>query len=256
MRKSILFPSLATVVVLIVAGGIALFSTKAPAESFSDAQRAEIETIVKTYITEKNPGVLKDALVALQIKSQKEAEGLAKEKIKAEKDRIFNNPSSPISGNPNGEIKFVEFYDYRCGYCKHVEEIIEQVIKENKDVKFVYKNFPILGDLSHEAALAAMASVKQGKFEAFHDALMKKKGALTSKGIDDVAKTVGLDTIKLRADMKDPAIEKAIEEDIRLGQELGVQGTPFFIIEETSIPGAVDYDRLTKIIDAERSNLK
>ncbi len=227
------------------------------ANAFTDAQRAEIENIVKEYLTNKQPEVLAEGIQNLQKREQAEAESKTKESVNKERNRLFNDPNSPVGGNPKGSVTVVEFYDYQCGYCKLSEEAIERLLKEDKDVRFVYKNFPVLGPISVEAAKAGLASVRQGKFQVFHNALMTRKEHLTSDMIYKVARDVGLNVDKLKKDMADASLTDALNADLKLGQDVGVRGTPMFIISNNAVyPGALQYEQLKKAVNDARSDTK
>ncbi len=225
----------------------------AAVSSFSDAQRTEIEEIIKDYLGDKHPEVMAQGLQLLQQREQAAADAKTKEKIASEKDKLFNDPATPFAGNPKASVTVLEFYDYQCGYCKMAEDAVERILKDDKDVKFVYKNFPILGPISMEAAKAGLASVKQGKFQAFHSALMNKKEHLTSDLIYQIAKEAGLDVEKLKKDMTDPSIDATITASSKLGQDLGVHGTPFFIVNSASFPGVMKYEQLKDAVNEART---
>ncbi|MDR3423878.1 MAG: DsbA family protein [Alphaproteobacteria bacterium] len=226
------------------------------AAPFTDAQRAAIESIVKDYLTNKNPEVVADALQTLQKREQDTAEAKSKDQVLTFKDKIFNDPASPVGGNPKGDVTVVEFYDYQCGYCKMSEEGVDRLLKDDKNVKFIYKEFPILGAASIEAAKASVASVKQGKFQIFHDALMNKKEHLTSDVIYQIAKESGLNVEKLKKDMAEKSVSDDINDSLKLGQDIGVRGTPMFIINDNVYPGALQYEQLKKAVDDTRAAAK
>ena len=253
MRKAVLF---LTVALLGLAPSLSFAAEASASGSLSDAQRAEVEGIIKEYLTNKHPEVMAQGLQTLQKREQETAEAKSKEEITAAKDKIFNDPSTPTAGNPKGNVTIVEFYDYQCGYCKMAEEVIDRILKEDKNVKFIFKDFPILGAVSAEASKASLASVKQGKFLVFHQALMNKKEHLTSETIYQVAKEAGLDVEKLKKDMTDNALNDALNGNIKLGQDIGVRGTPLFIINENIFPGAIQYDQLKKAIGDARGESK
>jgi len=221
--------------------------------SFTDTQRTEIENIIKEYLTTKHPEVMAEGLQTLQKRDQESAEAKSKAEISSAKDRVFNDPTSPFAGNPKGNVTVVEFYDYQCGYCKMSEDAIEKLIKEDKNVKFIFKDFPILGPASAEAAKASLASVKQGKFQAFHDTLMGKKDHLTSDMIYQVAKEVGLNVDQLKKDMTDASVTDALNGNLKLGQDIGARGTPMFIINDNVFPGALQYDQLKQAVSDARA---
>jgi len=194
-----------------------------------------------------------EGLQNLQKQEQQNADAKSKAAVTSAKDRIFNDPNSPVGGNPKGNVTIVEFYDYQCGYCKMSEEPVEKLLKDDKNIKFIYKDFPILGPASAEAAKASLASVKQGKFQVFHDTLIAKKDHLSSDMIYQTAKDVGLDVDKLKKDMADQSITDAINANLKLGQDIGVRGTPMFIVGENVYPGALQYDQLKQAVTDARA---
>ncbi|MFY9288260.1 MAG: DsbA family protein [Alphaproteobacteria bacterium] len=225
-------------------------------KTFSEAEKAAVEDVIKEYLTVKHPEVLMEAMRELQKREQASAESKTKEAVNTSKDKIFNDPTSPVGGNPKGDVTVVEFFDYQCGYCKLSEEAIEKLIKEDKNVKVIYKEFPILGPMSVTISKAALASVKQGKYQKFHDALMKKKDKLSEDGLYQVAKENGIDVEKLKKDMGTDEMNALIASNIKLGSEVGVRGTPMFIINEQVYPGALQYEQLKQAVDDARAAAK
>jgi protein-disulfide isomerase len=228
----------------------------APVSTFSDAQRAEIEGIIKDYITQKNPEVLMEAMQELQKREAADSAAKTKAAVASDHAKLFEDPTTPIGGNPKGDVTVVEFFDYQCGYCKMAEPNIEKLLKEDKNVKLIYKDFPILGPMSVTAAKAALAAARQDKYIKFHDALMAQKGHLDEDLIYKVAKESGLDVEKLKKDMNDEVIDKAVETNVALGTEIGARGTPTFIIADQVYPGAMEYDQLKKAVDDARAAAK
>jgi protein-disulfide isomerase len=251
MRRSALFLS------ALIIGLMPVFAhAEDPSANFTDAQRAEIKAIIKDYLTKENPEVLVQAGQELQHREQTTAEAKSTEAVSKDKDKIFNDPNTPVGGNPKGDVTVVEFFDYQCGYCKMTEEAVEKLLAEDKKVKLVFKNFPILGAMSKEAAKASFASIRQDKFLKFHEALMNKKDHITQDLLAQTAKDVGMDVDKMKKDMADPAIDKLVQDSIALGGEVGARGTPFFIVGEHVFSGALQYDELKKAVDATRNEKK
>jgi protein-disulfide isomerase len=217
-------------------------------KGLSDSERAAVEGIVKDYIA-KHPEDIIQAIQEMQKREQTGAEEKTKTALISAKDQIFNDPNTPVGGNTMGAVSVVEFFDYQCGYCKMSEEAVEKLLKDEKDVRFVYKDFPILGPVSTIAAKASLASVRQGKYVKFHDALMNKKDHLNEEMVYQVAKEVGIDVVKLKKDMSDEAITKIIQANVALGADIGVRGTPMFIIGDKVYPGALQYEQLKKAVD-------
>jgi protein-disulfide isomerase len=225
----------------------------AASKPMPDAERAQVEAVIKDYLINKHPEVLVDAMQELQRRDQASAENKTKQAISGAKDKIFNDPNTPVLGNPKGNVTVVEFYDYQCGYCKMSQNAMERLLKDDKNLRVVYKDFPILGPLSVTASKASFASIKQGKFQKFHDALMDKKDHLNEDTLYQTAKEVGLDVDQLKKDMADASIQKQIDDNLKLGNDTGVRGTPMFIINNEVYPGALDYDQLKKAIDNARA---
>jgi protein-disulfide isomerase len=222
----------------------------------TDAERAAIEGVIKDYLTNKHPEVMVEGMQELQKRDQAGAETKSKQAVQESHDKIFNDPATPVGGNPKGDVTIVEFYDFQCGYCKMSEEATEKLLKTDKNVKFVYKDFPILGPMSTQASKAALASIRQDKFVAFHDALMNRKEHLSDDIIYQTAKQVGIDVDRLKKDMGDDAIAKQIEANLKLGSDIGVRGTPMFIVGEQVYPGALQYDQIKKAVDDVRTGSK
>ena len=219
---------------------------------FSDADRAEVESIIREFLVKKHPEVLKEAIDELQRREQSAAETKTEKSIDDHKDQIYHDAGTPVGGNAKGDVTVVEFFDFQCGYCKMAEEGIEKLLKEDKNVKFIYKDFPILGPVSTVASKAALASIRQNKYIPFHDAMMTKKEHLTEDMIYDIAHQVGLNVDKLKKDMADEAITKQLDANVKLGTDIGVRGTPMFIIGGQVFPGAIQYDALKKAVTEER----
>jgi protein-disulfide isomerase len=142
---------------------------------------------------------------------------------------LLNDPSSPVLGNPKGDVTVVEFFDYACPYCKAIQPRLEKFLKEDKGAKLILKEFPVLRPESLIATKAALAAVKQGKYAAFHTTLMDFKGQLTEEVIFDTAKEVGLDVNRLRKDMESPEIADTIIANFNLARSLHIFETPAFI---------------------------
>ncbi len=211
------------------------------------AMRQSMEQIIEQYI-KTHPEVIEQSLQALEAK--READERARQKVALSKHQqeLLNDPASPVSGNPSGDIAVVEFFDYRCGYCKKAAVAVTQLQKEDRRVRVIYKDFPILGEASELAAKAALASTLQGRHRAFHEALLAVKGDLTKDGILSVAGEVGLHVKRLEQDMANPEWQKVIDRNRALAKNLGISGTPGFIVGTELVPGALDVNGLKELI--------
>ncbi len=211
-----------------------------PSQDLTDAV---IERYIRTH-----PEVIVQSVQAMETKRQAELQERQKSALAAKQQELLHDPASPVSGNPKGEITLVEFYDYRCGYCKKAASAVTELQKEDRRVRVVYKDFPILGESSELAAKAALASQAQGKHQAFHEALLASHADMTKGAILKIAVHVGLDAKRLEADMADPKWQAAIERNRVLANDLGISGTPGFIVGTELIPGALDLNGLKELI--------
>jgi protein-disulfide isomerase len=222
------------------------------AAEITPEQRKAIETIIHDYLMQ-HPDVLIDALREAEAKASSEAEVKAAEVLRDRRHEVFDDPASPVGGNPQGDVTIVEFFDYRCPYCKQVQPAIRKLLDQDRGLRFVYKEFPVLGEPSQVAAHAALAAQLQGKYEAFHTALMATKGQISEDVILQVAGSVGLDVDRLKHDMTKPEIDRALSANRSLAKALDIRGTPGFVIGDHIIPGAIDLDALkTMVADARK----
>jgi protein-disulfide isomerase len=195
-----------------------------------------------------------DALKAGQEKLKaKEAEE-AKAEIAKRRDELLRDPASPVGGNPKGDVTIVEFFDYRCPYCKQMEPGLEALLKEDPKLRIVYKEFPILGPESLVASRAALAALKQGneKYLRFHATMMNAKGQINEDVILKLAGDSGLDVARIKTDMSAPEIETLIKRNYELADSLDIKGTPAFVIGDSLTPGAVDIATLRRLVAAAR----
>ena len=238
----------AIVVSALACGLISDFNAQAiKAAELPPAQREAIEGIIHDYVL-KNPDVLIEALQNAQDKLNHEADAKATKVLSERASEIFDDPATPVGGNPKGNVNIVEFFDYRCPYCKQVVPALQSLLKEDHELRFVYMEFPVLGSVSVVAAHAALAARQQGKYEAFHTAMMATKGQITEDTVYEVAGSVGIDVDRLKQDMNAPEIDQALKENSALAQALNIHGTPGFIIGKKIVPGALDLDALKKLI--------
>jgi protein-disulfide isomerase len=219
----------------------------AAADEFTPAQRQSIQAIVNDYLT-KNPDVLVGALHKAEAELDRDADAKTAALIALYRHQLYDNPQTPVGGNPQGKITLVEFFDYRCPYCKETQPSIEKLAAEDGQLRLVYKEFPILGPVSVTAAHAALAAGRQGKYEAFHRTMMAARGNITDDTVFAVAKSVGLDVVQLKRDMAAPEVKEAVEANTKLAEALGITGTPSFVIGDRLVPGAVDLAGLHKLV--------
>jgi len=212
----------------------------------------QVEAIVRDYLM-REPQVIYDALQELQRREAVAEAEKRKATLAARKDDLFHKASTPVAGNTDGDVTLVEFFDYHCGYCRRVVGSMRALVDRDENLRVVFKEFPILGEESVHAARAALAADRQGLYLPFHFALMASED-LSIEGIMQSASSVGLDTTQLAEDMQSPEIEAEIAANYALARELGIEGTPAFVVGDELIPGAVSEERLASLIDAARTN--
>jgi protein-disulfide isomerase len=226
----------------------------AAAADFTPDQKKEIEAIVHDYL-KSHPEALIDAIQGAEDKLKADEKDKAVQQLATHRQEVFNDPQSPIAGNPRGDVTLVEFFDYRCPYCKQVEPALEKLIGDDRQLKFVYKEFPVLGPDSETAARVALAAKQQGKYDSFHRAMMNTQGHIDEATIFKVASSVGLDVDRARQDMKSPDIDKELKANLDLGGALDLSGTPSFIVGDTIVPGAISAADLKQLIATARGKL-
>jgi protein-disulfide isomerase len=177
--------------------------------------------------------------------------------VKQHAEALFNSPDQVTLGNPKGNVTFVEFFDYNCGYCKRAMSDMLTLLDNDSKLKVVLKEFPVLGPGSVEAARVAVAVRMQDKsgkkYLAFHQKLLGGRGHADGARARAVAKEVGVDMARLAKDMSGPEVEKTLQQDFKLAQALGLNGTPSYVIGDEVIVGAVGLDALKEKISTARS---
>lgn len=229
-------------------------TTPAPA-ALTDAQKAQIDQEIHTYLL-AHPEILIEMSQKLQAQQQQAMTEKATAVISSQVKLLAHDPQSPVAGNVNGTITVIEFFDYQCPHCKAMVGAMDSLMLVNKNVRVVYKELPIFGPESEFASKAALAAAKQSKYQSFHHALMKTQGRLTDQQVLDIAKGVGIDINKMQAVMNTPEIAAELKANGQLAQQLGLPGTPAFIIlTETAgkvtsrfIPGQTDLTALQQAV--------
>jgi protein-disulfide isomerase len=227
----------------------------ASAQSFSDTQRSDIESIVKNYLI-AHPEVLEEAMAELT-KRQTAAETEKHEMSVAKNaDTIFNSPRGVTLGNKDGDVTFVEFFDYNCGYCKRAMADMLELMKTDPKLKVVLKEFPVLGPGSVEAAQVAVAARMQDpagkKYLDFHQKLLGGRGQADKAHAMAAAKDAGFDMARLEKDIASPEVRATIEENFKLAEDMGMNGTPSYVIGKEVVVGAVGLDGLKEKIGIAR----
>ena len=221
------------------------FAQSVPAQSMTDDQ---VKQLALEAILE-NPEIIMQAVAILQQREKEQAaSGANTVRLEVESD-----PNAPNLGNPEGDVTVVEFFDYNCPYCRSAGQTVQALLAADENVRVIYREWPILGDDSVMAARAALAAREQGKYEAFHWALMNGEGRVTEALIFKVARDLGMDVAQLEADMVSPAVEAHIALSNALAQQLGFTGTPAFIVGDKIAPGMLNLDEIAMLVAEARA---
>lgn len=208
-------------------GCLVVYSTSAA--TFSNEQKKAIEEIVHNYLINK-PEVLIEASKSLQEKQQQEMLAKAQAEIPKHADSLFKSKVSPVLGNANGDIYVVEFLDYACGHCRKMHDVLVKLMETNKSLKIIIKEFPIFGGVSDYSARMALAANRFGKYAEFHKELFAAEPPLTDEKVDDIIKKLNLDMAKMKKYAESEDVDKEMENNINLAQQLGILGTPAFVL--------------------------
>jgi len=225
------------------------------AQAFTPAQRSSIETIVHDYLV-AHPEVLQEAMAELE-KRQSAAEAEKhKAAIKEHAQTLYSSPRQVTLGNPNGNVTFVEFFDYNCGYCKRAMDDMLALLRDDSQLKVVLKEFPVLGPGSLEAAQVAVAVRMQDKtgkkYLEFHTKLLGGRGQADKARALAVAKDIGLDMGRLERDMASSEVKATLQEDFKLAEALGLNGTPSYVIGSDVVVGAIGLAGLRQKVNTAR----
>lgn len=232
--------------IIFLAGILALGITP----SSGQMGKEQADQAMKEWVM-KNPQVILDAVSEYQ---RTGARTQQTEALKKNTEFLFNDPTAPEAGNPKGDVTVVEFFDYNCGYCKHVLPVVQEVLEKDKNVRFVFKDFPILGPTSHTAAEWALAAHKQGKYFAFHSLMMAHKGQIDDAALEKAAAAAGMDVAQARKDAGSEEINAQIDRNLGLANSLGLNGTPAFIVGDQIMPGALSAEELQARIKQSRAD--
>jgi protein-disulfide isomerase len=244
------------IIVLAVTCAFALLCSVPALAQTTEAGKAPVaneavQQAIHDYIL-AHPEVL---IQSLRIAKEREEIRVAEQKkalITSLKNDLVDDPNAPVRGNPSGHVTLVEFFDYRCPYCRQVEPVLEALIKNDHGVRVVVKELPILGPASVYAARVALAAYKQGKYEQFHDAVMSKRSNFDEAALLKLAEEAGLALDRLKTDMNSPDVDIEIKRTTEIAKALRLSGTPAFIVGTELIPGATDLETLQALLDEAR----
>jgi protein-disulfide isomerase len=225
-------------------------SVTASAQPLDDEQKAVFGAFIREYLVQ-NPDVLIEAQQALEARQQADQQAQASRAIAQVGDDLFSNPLDGVVGNPEGDVTIVEFFDYNCGFCKRAHADMEAILAADDNVRFVLKEFPILGPDSLAAHRVSMALRKAApdQYEAFHTALMSSADRATEASALQVAAELGVDGAALSAAMADPQIDEQIGQSYQLANTLGITGTPSYVVGDEAVFGAMGAEVLFEKVE-------
>lgn len=239
--------------ILLAAAALACVGAPSQAADKTDTERKAIEDIVHDYLL-SHPEVVIEAIRKYQAEQEAQQAAQQSARVAAMREPLERAKTTPVIGNPDGDVTLVEFFDYRCGYCKRAHEAVSAAVKDDGKVRLVLKEFPILGPDSVFASRAALGVffMAPDKYPAFHEALMTARGTIDENRVMDIAVSVGLDADKVKEGMKDARVNQEIQHTMALAQALDITGTPAFVIGTELVPGAVDKATLDELIKKAR----
>ncbi len=221
---------------------------------FTPEQRDAIGLVVREYLL-ANPEVLEEAVAELERRRAEAVAAQQAEALVAQRDTLLNSDRQVVLGNPDGDVTLVEFFDYNCGYCRAAHGDLMRLIEEDRNLRVVLKEYPVLGPGSVEAAQVAIAlnDVAPDRYLEFHDRVLTEQGQANGARALAIADELGIDPLAIRAAMESPNVEATIQEVYDLASGLGINGTPTYVVGNEIVVGAVGYDNLVGKIEQVRS---
>ncbi len=223
-------------------------------EAFSPAQREEVVAMLREALA-RDPSILRDALAALQADEARRQDKATRDKLAAVGPGLVT-PMDPVAGNPLGDVTVIEFYDTRCPYCRRMEPVMTELLRADPRLKLVVKDLPVLGPASQLESRALLAVQRQGGYFPMQRAVMESRGTPTRDTLRALADGLGMDGGRMLRDMDDPAIKARLEANVETARQIGIEGTPAFVVGTKLIPGAVELDDLQRAVEEARGQLR
>ncbi len=238
-------------VLAILLAAVACLPWATPREARADEEQ-DVAAVIE-YLRQKNPEIVVQAVNAWWAEQEEFRQRQQVARIGDNWEAIARAGGDPAIGPEDADAVLVEFFDYQCGYCKRVLGAVMALAAADSRLRIVFKEFPILGEMSTVAARASLAADRQGKWAEFHTALMSAPGRIDESRIMDTAAELGLDIAQLRADMESEAVTAIIERNHALAETLGIRGTPAFLVKNAILPGAASQEDLADLIKGARA---
>ena len=239
---------------LVLFGFLCIAMSNANAQTPQNRTDADIEKLVHDYIL-KNPEIIVEALQTLERRREEQLAANQRRQIQANAEILHSSDHQVVIGNPEGDVTLIEFFDYNCGFCRQTLATVEALIEQDPKIKVILKEFPVLGPGSQEAARVSIAAGKiaPAKYKDLHVRLLQAQGQVNERIALAVSADLGIDTKKIESFIQTPQADEAINEVYQLATDLGINGTPSFIIGNELIPGAVELDVLQQKVSAMRA---
>lgn len=225
----------------------------AQAAEFTAEQKVEIEKMFAEYLKE-NGDVVLESVNSYQARMVEEQQEEARLKAANFVDTLKDDKNLTAAGNPKGDVTIVEFFDYNCGYCTRAYNEVATLLEDDKNIRVVFMDMPILGPSSMEASKWSLAAHEQGKYWEYHQAIMDHEGPKEADTLEKLAKDLGLDVKKMKKDKESKEIADQLSKNIEVAQEMGIRGTPGFVIGNRVSPGYIPLDQMKKVIDEARNS--
>ncbi|MBM1219312.1 thioredoxin domain-containing protein [Ponticoccus sp. SC2-23] len=235
--------------------GVALPAAAFDLSEMTDDERSVFRSEIRAYLLE-NPEVLMEAISVLESREREAQAANDVALAQTYADQLFDDGHSWVGGNPDGDVTIVEFLDYRCGYCKRAFEEVETLLESDGNIRFIVKEFPILGDQSTLAARFAIAVLRvegDAAYEDVHNTLMTMRSDVTMSALVQISDTFGLDTAAISAEMESEDVSRIIAENRALAQALAISGTPTFVIGDRLVRGYIPGDQMELVVAEARA---
>lgn len=225
-------------------------------ESMSPEERDIFRSEIRDYLLE-NPEVLMEAIGVLEERRAQQAAIAEMQMLEDNREAIFNDGFSYVGGNPDGDVTIVEFLDYRCGFCKRAHPEVQELIASDGGIRFIVKEFPILGpdsELASRYAIATKMLAGDEAYSALHDKLMEWSGPVNAGALGRISSGTGIDHEAVLAHMNSDEVTDIIQTNRQLGQALQIQGTPSFVMGDAFVRGYVDLQQMRSMVEAVRAD--
>ncbi|MGO4854505.1 DsbA family protein [Phaeovulum sp. W22_SRMD_FR3] len=222
--------------------------------AMNDGEKDAFGQAVRDYLM-THPEVLVEAINELETRQASAAAQNDQSLVQDNSAEIFSDGHSWVGGNPEGDITVVEFMDYRCGYCRKAYQEVEDLVSSDGNIRFILKEFPILGpqsDLSARYAIAVQQLEGDEAYKKTHDALINFRGDITNDSLSRMATDMGFDAAAVLKRMGEDSVTNVLAANHQLAEKLRISGTPTFVMGGQMVRGYVPLDGMRQIVTQER----